>query len=279
MRIFVCNRSSDSDKSKDVLKTLLECSGNSIAILQEIKHSENWKQNVGKKFQEVDFVLFLLGEDTFQSEQVKWEFSECKKLNKRIIAIKLDNISNESLNFCEGIYVFDNSEQCFKYLEKSFEDNQKLRLEQYKIMVGSTEKVTDQRLKVNNLFFTVTSSILSISVVLGKAFDFTIFGTIGMVVLTLLAFLVSFFWEKLINSYGQLNKGKFKVIDKIEKQLRTNMFEDEWNILTQEIKYEPNTKTEAKIIQRFRIFIGIIGSVELIYLGYQLIKLIPICKC
>jgi len=48
------------------------------------------------------------------------------------------------------------------------------------------------------------------------------------------------------------------------------MFEDEWQILTEEIKYEPNTRTETKIIKYFRIFIVVIGILEIVYLGYLL---------
>ena len=70
--------------------------------------------------------------------------------------------------FCQGFPVFNKIEDCFKYLEKTYEEDRQLLLEQYKIMVGSTEKVTDQRMRVNNLFFTVTSSILSISLVVGN---------------------------------------------------------------------------------------------------------------
>src|SRR5690606_13755004 len=135
--------------------------------------------------------------------------------------------------------------------EKIYEEQKKLKLEQYKMMVSSTEKVTDQRLKVNNLLFTVTSSILSVAFLIGKTFNFSPTSIVGLFVLTSLAFLVTFFWEKLINSYGKLNTGKFKVIDKIEKDLRTNMFEDEWRILTGEVKYKPNSETERTIIRRF----------------------------
>jgi hypothetical protein len=46
------------------------------------------------------------------------------------------------------------------------------------------------------------------------------------------------------------------------------MFEDEWNILTQEIKYEPNSKTETTIIEYFRVFICVIGIIEFIYISY-----------
>jgi hypothetical protein len=278
MRIFICNRTTDAKEAEKAIADLLKQSENSVAIIRETEHSESWKNNVEKKFKEADFVLFLLGNDTFISDQLKWEYAKSKELNKQIVGLKLSDASSESILYCQGFQVFDNVEQCLKFLVRTFEDDRKLKLEQYKIMVGSTEQVTDQRLKVNNLFFTVTSSILSVAFIFGKTFGFSIPGLIGMIVLTMMAFMVSFFWEKLINSYGNLNKGKFLVIDKIEKQLRSNMFEDEWKILTQDIKYEPNTQTEALIIQRFRIFIIMAFLVELLYLVFKIRELI-ICNC
>ena len=100
-----------------------------------------------------------------------------------------------------------------------------------------------------------------------------------MTVLTVLALLTTYFWDKLVNSYGKLNTGKFKVIDRIEKELRTNMFEEEWRILTQEINYEPNTRTETKIVERFRLFIFLTLAIEVGYLLYELYQLYPINIC
>ena len=57
------------------------------------------------------------------------------------------------------------------------------------------------------------------------------------------------------------------------------MFEDEWKILTEEIKYEPNSKTETKIIEYFRIFIYIIGFIELMYIGFLFYQTLPKCNC
>jgi hypothetical protein len=269
MKIFICNRSSDTNEAQNIINKLLSLSDNSIAILQEITHSKNWQYKAKIKLQEVDFVLFLIGKDTFESDNILWEFEEAKKLNKQIVCLKLPSFTTKSIKHCIGFQVFDTAEQCLKYLNKTFEKNQNLLLEQYKIMVNSTEKVTEQRLKVNNLFFTVTSSILSVAIVLGKALEFSIVGILGMLIITTLSFLTSFYWEKLIKSYGDLNKGKFIIIDKLEKQLRTNMFEDEWQILLKEIKYEPNSQTEIKIIKHFRIFIVLVGIFELIYLCFK----------
>lgn len=273
MKLFICHRSSDKFESDKTIKSLFELTENSIAVLRETEHNAKWKENVEEKFKEVDFVVFLIGSDTFESEQLKWEYAKAKDLNKRIIGIKLKDASQESILFCQAFHVFENPEQSLKYLKDTFETDQKLRLEQYKIMVSSTEKVTDQRLKVNNLFFTITSSILSVGVILAKAFEFSALGVVGMLFMTVTALIISFFWAKLINSYGTLNTGKFTVINKIEKQLRSNMFEDEWQIL-KEIGYEPNSKTEIKVIKRFRIFIIVLALFQIGYLFFELYPLL-----
>jgi len=270
MKIFICNRSSDNEKTEKVIKDILKESNNSVAILREVEHSSEWKIKVEKKMQEVDIILFMIGIDTFDSKQINWELLLSKQLNKRIYAIKLDTFPEEINNSSIDFQVFDNVSQFFKYASKVVEEDRQLLLEQYKIMVSSTEKVTDQRLKVNNLFFTITSSILSVAFVIGKTLNFSFGGIIGMIILTIMAFIVTFFWEKLVSSYGKLNRGKFKVISRIEKQLRTNMFNYEWRILQEVVNYEPNTKTEEKIIKRFRVFIYIVYLLEIVVIGYKI---------
>ncbi|MBP6056558.1 MAG: TIR domain-containing protein [Candidatus Fonsibacter sp.] len=279
MKLFVCNRSKDRILSKQVVDELLTKSENSVAIQQEIQQSETWQKKVEQKMQESDFIVFLLGADTFESQQIIWEYAKAKDLNKQIIGYKLSDASEQSILFCQGFQVFENAKHCIKFLKKTYDDDRKLKLDQYQIMISSTEKVTENRMKVNNLFFTITSSILSVGFVLGKTFGFSIKAMLGMFTLTFLSLIVSYFWEKLILSYALLNKGKFKVIDKIEKQLRTNMFENEWKILTQEINYEPNSITEIKIIEYFRIFIYIFGIIELVYIGFLFHQTLPKCNC
>ncbi len=269
MKVFVCNRSIDACESDKVVKELLNSSKNTLAIIREKEHSDTWKASVIKKLQKVDFSIFLLSDKTFDSEPMRWELEKSKLLNKRIVGIKLSSFDSDSAEYLEGYPIFDSNEDCYQHLKEIFTEDRQLLIEQYKIMVGSTEKVTEQRLKVNNLFFTVTSSILSISLLLGKALDFSIMASVGMLALALLAFIVSFFWEKLINSYGKLNEGKFKVIDTIENQLRTNMFSYEWGILKDEIKYESNTETEAKIIKNYRWMIVMVGILEAGYFIYK----------
>lgn len=279
MKIFICYRSIDKVEGDEIIITLLKDSENAAAILKQTEHIDNWKDIVEAKIKESDFVAFLIGSETFKSDQIIWEYAKAKSLNKQIVGIKLKNASEESILFCQGFQVFDNTVQALKYLGRIFTSDRQLKIEQYKIMVSSTEKVTDARMKVNNLFFTITSSILSVAFVLGKTYSFIPLSVLAMLVLTSLALLTTYFWEKLVNSYGKLNTGKFKVIDRIEKELRTNMFEEEWRILTEEIKYEPNTKTETKIVERFRLFIFLILAIEIGYLLYEFYHLYPIKFC
>jgi hypothetical protein len=279
MKIFICYRSIDKIQGDKTIADLLTDSENSVAVLKQTEHIDNWKDLVEDKIKESDFVAFLIGSDTFKSEQIIWEYAKAKSLNKQIIGIKLDNASEESILFCQGFQIFDNTIQALKYLGRVYVSDRQLKIEQYKIMVSSTEKVTDARMKVNNLFFTITSSILSVAFVLGKTYSFIPLSVLAMTVLTVLALLTTYFWDKLVNSYGKLNTGKFKVIDRIEKELRTNMFEEEWRILTQEINYEPNTRTETKIVERFRLFIFLTLAIEVAYLLYELYQLYPINIC
>jgi len=52
-----------------------------------------------------------------------------------------------------------------------------------------------------------------------------------MYFISFIGIILALFWFFGIRSYGQLNSGKFKVIQEIEKYLPINLFSYEWNIL------------------------------------------------
>jgi hypothetical protein len=265
MRVFVCNRRLDSRSVDKLLAQLIEASDNFIAVLREDKHTDDWKDKVEGKFRESDFVLFLLGKETFESEHLIWEFQKAKELNKRILGLELPTATPESKLYCEGFQVFTNAKDCAAYLSKTFTDDRQLLIEQYRIMVSSTEKVTEQRLSVNNLFFTVTSSVVSVALIIAKTFEFSNIGLAGMILFLALALVLTIFWQKLVTSYGLLNKGKFAMIDEIEKRLRTNLFEREWVILRQDLQYKPNSETESTIVDWFRYLIVLLIAGALVF--------------
>ena len=265
MKIFVCNRSNELESTTSLVNELNIMAMNSIIFTQEIDHSNKWKEKVTKKMEDADFILFILGNNIFESENLKWELNKAEELNKNIIGLKSSTFTGNTINNFGNNYVFGNVLQCFNYLQNKYKEKQLLLVEQYKMMVISTEKVTEQRSKVNNLFLTITASLLSITFVIGKSLEFSIIAIIVMLFFTILTLIVTYSWEKLVKSYGDLNKGKFLIIDKIEKQLTINMFKDEWEILTKRIKYKPNSQTEKSIVIYFRWFIFITAIFEFIY--------------
>ena len=115
MKLFVCNRSKDKSVAKQAIDDLLTKSENFIAIQQEIEQSETWQKKVEQKMQESDFVVFLLGADTFESEQIIWEYAKAKNLNKQIVGFKLSTASIEAVLLNNQFY-FVKVFRCLKIL-------------------------------------------------------------------------------------------------------------------------------------------------------------------
>jgi hypothetical protein len=89
-----------------------------------------------------------------------------------------------------------------------------------------------------------------------------------MLSITILNLIIIDFWNKMIVAYGKLNKGKFVLIFELEQKLKANLFEREWEILTNKdnINYEPNTQTEIRVVKSFKIFTWLVLCGEVLYL-------------
>lgn len=281
MKIFISHRHIDKEAVQELLIEIPKDLGFEYLNHYKIEESDElWKAEVSKKLKTCELVLFFIGAESEKSLPVNWEYNETLKLEKPYKVVHLANPKMPKYLKNEVGIIPNNSLKIISTISSmKLKSDQKLLLEQYKFMVSSTEKVTEQRLKVSNLFFTVTTSLLSISVLVGKIIGFandkTALLSVGvMLVLAVLAFVISFFWEKLINSYGKLNEGKFKLINEIEAELKTNLFQREWEILQNEVGYESNTKTETRVVKGFRWFIIILGVIEIIYMLNVICKLI-----
>lgn len=277
MNIFLAHREIDNLNVDRFISDFQSKINQNLNIHKESELSDDWKLKVREKIENCEYVLFFVGSTFNESKPLKWEFELSKSLKKKVVFIDIRTEGIELPSFVTTSDFIKTTNELTERIKNMEKQERDLLIDQYKIMIGSTEKVTEQRLKVNNLFFTVTTSVLSVSILLGKSFGFTILAISGMLVLTVMALLVTHFWNKLIQSYGKLNKGKFELISEIEDKLETDMFQREWVILTEKIKYEPNTKTEAKIITLFRVFIWLLFASEIVYLGFLLIN--KYCCC
>jgi hypothetical protein len=100
-------------------------------------------------------------------------------------------------------------------------------LDQYKIMVESAEKVSDRRNLANSFYLGINTAIFSI---VGLSLQLSELTWIRPL-LYLTGILLSIVFYLLINSYKQLNSGKFKVIHKIEQKLPLSIYAYEWEVL------------------------------------------------
>lgn len=144
-------------------------------------------------------------------------------------------------------------------------DDKQIYFEQYKLYIEGIEKISDRRDSANKYFITINSSIF---VLAGLVIQYThenkrLF-LIGLCVLGL--FISIIFWC-LINSYKQLNTGKFAMVHKIEQKLPLKLYKDEWKILGEgknKKKYYPFSHIERLIPS----LLGICYILAMLYLVF-----------
>ena len=121
-------------------------------------------------------------------------------------------------------------------------------LEQYKLLVGTSEALVSRRQQVNTFFLSVNSIILAaIGLIIREETANNITGPV-LIVLGLSGMVLCFAWRREILSFGQLNRGKFEIIHALESRLPARVFAAEWVALGEgedPSKYKPFTKTES----------------------------------
>ena len=151
-----------------------------------------------------------------------------------------------------------------KRIEKYAEEKRML-LEQYRIMIDTTEKMMERRQQLGTLYTTICTGLLAF---LGATFAFQ-----NILVSAITAFasgiIIFFFcdnWKKSLTAYDLNNRGKFEVINEIEKSLPAIMFECE---------YRYNTKNGIKSYSnRERILPNIFKIFGILVVGLSLYMVI-----
>lgn len=224
-------------------------------IYRENTLSNDWKNNVIKKVEFCDFFLIILGPtDVFSNLNIQWEISQAQLLDTPIYGLELGNVcqSDDYKKFINNYPFFKLTKNLLDTLSYENELNAKNKLESYKILVTSSEKVTEQRSKVHTLFLALLTAIISLSIAFIQKQGVDKYSIILMFFVNIIIILITVLWEKMIESYGKLNSAKFKIINSLEKKLRVNNFDKEW-ILLQKNNYLTTTSLEKKLVNSIRI--------------------------
>ncbi|MDP8228084.1 MAG: hypothetical protein P9M15_01375 [Candidatus Electryoneaceae bacterium] len=101
-------------------------------------------------------------------------------------------------------------------------------LEQYKLYVEMADRISHRRSLANSFFIASNTLLIGIITVFKPS------GNVHPILLLALGFFgifLCFVWLVTINSYRQLNSGKFKIIHKMEESLPFAMYKEEWDRL------------------------------------------------
>jgi hypothetical protein len=104
-------------------------------------------------------------------------------------------------------------------------------LDLYKVMVQSSEGLVARRQGVNTFFLTMNGALVTAIGLILQYSGANSIGALGIAVLSFAGVILCGAWHSLITSFGQLNTGKFKVINAIEKYMRAAIYAAEWEAL------------------------------------------------
>ena len=101
----------------------------------------------------------------------------------------------------------------------------------YQTIVASSESLVGRRQAVNTFFLTINGAMLTAYGLVSQNIGTYRLSGAAMAVIALSGIVLSLAWRSLITSFGQLNTGKFKVINTIEQHLPVAIFAAEWEAL------------------------------------------------
>lgn len=103
--------------------------------------------------------------------------------------------------------------------------------ELYKIMVDSSEALVGRRQGINTFFLTVNGAMITAIGLFVRAGGGTDLKSFGIAIIALAGVVLSIAWRSLLLSFGQLNKGKFAIINRLERLLPAAIYAAEWEAL------------------------------------------------
>lgn len=124
-------------------------------------------------------------------------------------------------------------------------------VDQYRLLVESSERVVSRRQTANTFFLSINSALLIFAGVLLREGDLSsVMAGAGGIGLSVIGFFINFAWRRMVISSRQLNEAKFKIIHLLEQHLPATVFAAEWDALGRgqdPSLYHPFTGIETRI--------------------------------
>lgn len=246
MRLFVIHRFKEKQQARAALNSISKQYSIPInPIFLDSSTQKDWKQQAINSIQNAEAIIVFNKSSCEASDNALWEIEQAKASNKEIIFLDCNGNNDLSASRLKSLYDFEED------FERCFSSNTEHLLELYKIMIDSSEKLIQRRQTTNTFFITAISSLLAIAGLLSRCSAINKNGYYLIIYFILFAgILLCNSWKNLIDNYGKLNKGKFAVISRLEKELGTQIYTAEWIALGKGMrpnKYRSFTSTESKV--------------------------------
>lgn len=256
MKVFVIHRFNERCKAKEKLKAIVK----SLSIeLQPIflnsSSGDKWKQKAIESLTQTEAVIVFNPSSCEQSDNAKWEIEKAQEAGLEIIEITSDTDNTRSKKRLKLLYELkDEFDSCFSESDTD-------TFELYKLMIESSESLIQRRQKTNAFFITAIGSLLAIAGLLVKTGAISTGSVSILYGFSVVGMLLCNSWRNLIDNYGKLNKAKFDVILRLEKNFTAQIYSAEWVALGKGLrpsKYKSFTSTEKNVPLFFGLLIVVL---------------------
>lgn len=278
MRAFLAYSSMSKYFADSVVRSVKEeCIA--IEVEQLDKKTPFWKLIANRLIDSCD-LLIVVSSGTGFSKNVNWEVEKAISKRIKVLHIYVNDtpiLSEYSYNWKKdktAIYkeLVSISQELGSIDSKlinntpdSDAEKVKILLDQYKLMISTSESLISRRQTANTFFLTANGVLISaIGYLIGKFIDINV-PLYFLILLPIVGALICYAWYRLLDSYGQLNKGKFEIINRLENLLPARLFTAEWKALG-----------EGRNPKIYRTFTRAEGLVPKIFIFLYLIYIIAI---
>lgn len=269
MNFFAIHRGSDAEAVAQVSDKIKDYR---TGFLQLNSTKKFWHRQAKRLMRQADVVVYFVGAEI--TKNIEWELQTAKSLRKPVYIydlrgtqkfpefmtetdaygvskLRYDPISLEEMERLKST----GQPSVAQTLCNGGECDKEILLEQYKMMIDTTESAIERRQKVSTTYITICSIFMPIiSAMLAGNNKWLILSSIAV---SLISIVLCVSWIRTIQSYGTSNSAKFEVIENIEKMLPLSLFKAEWYVRSCRNKKVTSFTDREKTIPRIFIVLDI----------------------
>ena len=289
MNVYVIYKFDDYSEISERLDNIKKEIGNGISFFYfKPCRMATWHRVAKCKIKEADMVAFFDNRTDYSDvnyNNIKWELDLANKYKKRVVIFKkyndeyapqlydkdfseisVDNKKyttygeNEALDYFKRQTSWSVEENILNKEKQNgtssaiSNEDKHLLLEQYKIMIDTSEKLMERRQSMVSLYITICTALIAF---IGASFAFgNLLITAAITLLTgVITIILCYNWRSSLGSYELNNEGKFEVINQIEKHLPADMFECEYKY--NKMKGIRSYSAREKVLPVIFMFVGV----------------------